>query len=116
MSRAINCFILIILLTAGIAKVLSYIGQDLGIGTEGNSVNAGLSSVIGLLGMHVVSYMLIVAIVAVMKGVQFASIRILKEYPVGQLVVKLFVISILGILLGMVLADVIINLMVWGGI
>ena len=104
------------LLFAGVAKVLSYLGQELGIGVEGNSANAGLSSVIGLLGMHVVSYMLIVAVVAVMKGVHFAGIRVLKEFPIGQLVVKLFVISILGILLGMVLADLVINLMVWGGI
>jgi hypothetical protein len=112
----INYLVIVILLIAGAAKVLSYLGQELGIGVEGNSANAGLSSVIGLLGMHVVSYMLIVAVVAVVKGVQFASVRILKEYPTGQLVVKIFVILVLAILFGMVLADAIINLMVWGGI
>jgi len=116
-SRSIiNCLVLFVLLIAGAAKILSYVGQEQGIGVEGNVANAGLSLVIGLLGMHVVSYMLIVAVIAVMKGVQFASVRILKEYPTGQLVVKIFVILILGILLGMVLADVIINLIVWGGL
>lgn len=117
MNRSfINYLVVFVLIIAGAAKILSYVGQEQGIGVEGNVANAGLIPVLGLLGMHIFSYMLIVTDVAVTKGLHFVGIKVLKDYPIGQKIIKIAMTLILIIIFVIVSVDLGINLIVWGGL
>jgi hypothetical protein len=114
MSKIASWLVVAVLLVSGVAKVLSYVGQASGVGVEGNAANAGLIPVVGLLGMHLLSFALIAVDVSVLKAVDYASSKSLAKYANGQLIVKGVVLVLLVLLFTLVLVDLAINVSVWG--
>jgi hypothetical protein len=114
MSKIVSWLVVAVLLVSGAAKVLSYVGQANGVGVEGNAANGDLIPVVGLLGMHLISFALIAVDVSVLKAVEYLSRKFLVKYANGQLIVKGVVLVLLVLLFIVVLVDLAINITVWG--